>query len=78
MRSIEYYCGIHFDARSGQELTAVQWLTRKISASEMLVIELMEESWMYRDMNRVSRIIKAQADWKKQLNEIFGIQEEVE
>ena len=78
MKSIEYYCGADFDPRCGQELTAAQWLRRKINAAKQLKHDLVHLGWRERDGIRINRIAKAIEDWEAQFNEIFGLEKEIE
>ena len=78
MRRTEYYLGHHFDPRDAQELTAPQYLIRKIRAGEHMVADLMFVHYMDRDMVRINRIVKAMKQWRLQLDEIYGITGDVE
>lgn len=78
MKSIEYYCSHYFDPRDAQELSAPQFLQRKINAGRQTVNDLMKVNFMERDGLRIKRIADAVLDWKKQYNEIYGIETEIE
>jgi len=78
MKTIEYYCGNEFDARCGQELTASSWLNRKILHGRQLLQELTQVDYEIRDWIRIKRVSNAIEDWKHQLDEIFGIETEIE
>lgn len=78
MRSIEYYCSNYFDPRDGQELTAPQFLARKISAGLQTIEDLISIDYMERDGVRIRRVANAVGDWKKQYNELYGIETEIE
>ena len=77
MKSIEYYCSSYFDPRDAQELSAPQFLQRKILAGNQTIADLMQVHYMDRDNVRINKIIKATKDWKRQLNELYGIEEEL-
>lgn len=78
MRSIEYYCSHYFDPRDGQELSAPQFLARKISAGLSTIEDLISVDYMERDGVRIRRVANAVGDWKKQYNELYGIETEIE
>jgi hypothetical protein len=78
MRSIEYYCSVYFDPRDGQELSAPQFLLRKIYAGKDTIDDLLEVDFMERDQVRIKKISDAISDWRKQFNEIYGIETEIE
>jgi len=78
MRSIEYYCSDYFDPRDGQELSAPQFLARKISAGQQTIEDLISVDYMERDGVRIRRVANAVGDWKKQYNELYGIETEIE
>lgn len=78
MKSIEYYCSHYFDPRDAQELSAPQFLSRKISAGLATIEDLNNIDFMERDGTRIKRIADAVSDWKKQYNEIYGIELEIE
>lgn len=78
MRSIEYYCSHYFDPRDGQELSAPQFLARKISAGLSTIEDLISIDYMERDGVRIRRVANAVGDWKKQYNELYGIETEIE
>ena len=77
MRSIEYYCSSYFDPRDAQELSAPQFLKRKILAGKQTIEDLMNVHYMDRDTARINKIVKAAKDWQRQFNEIYGIEEEL-
>lgn len=78
MKKVEFYCGKDFDQRIGQECTAVQWLYKKIYAAEKLIDELLKESSTNRDWRRIKKVASAIEDWRFQIDEIFGLEEEME
>lgn len=78
MKSIEYYCSNYFDPRDAQELSAPQFLQRKIRAGNLTIQELCKVDYMQRDGVRIKRIADAILDWKRQYNEIYGIELEIE
>ena len=71
IRPITYYCGEEFDPRVGQELSAPQWLLRKITAAKALKIALSVVSPFDGVRNR--RIAHAIEEWQAQFDEIYGI-----
>jgi len=78
MKKVEYYCGKDFNQRCGQERTAVQWLLAKVFSAEKLIEELLEEELMNRDLHRIKKIADAIIDWRFQIDEIYGIETEIE
>lgn len=78
MKSIVYYCGENFDPSCGQELSAVQWLQRKILHARELHHYLAHLDYQYRNDKRINDISKAIKDWETQLDEIFGHSREIE
>lgn len=78
MRKIEYYCGADFDASIGRELTAEQWLHRKIIHATELHHKLAHQSYLDRDDLRIKRIDKALSYWREQLHEINGMSKDIE
>ena len=78
MKSVEYYCGEEFDARCGQELTAVQWLHRKITNAKELLNTLAQADYQERDGIRIKRISDALKDWRQQIDEIYGLERDIE
>lgn len=77
MKRIEYYCGKDFDARIGQTRPAVQWLYAKIFSAEETINELNKIDFMQRDFARINDIISAIKDWRQQIKEIYGIDEDM-
>ena len=78
MKSIVYYCGENFDPTCGQELTAPQWLQRKILASQELHHYLAYLDYQYRNEKRINDIAEAIKDWEIQYSEIFGLSKDIE
>ena len=78
MKSIEYYCGADFDARCGQELTASEWLYRKVSSANILLQQLVQVDYTIRDGLRIKRVSDALKDWRQQIDEIYGLEREIE
>jgi len=78
VKSIVYYCGESFDASLGRELSAEQWLHRKIIHATELHHKLAHQSYLDRDDLRIKRIDKAIEYWREQLNEINGIHKDIE
>jgi len=78
MKSTEYYCGHHFAPRDAQELTTPQYLIRKIEAAKCNIDDLLFVSFKHRDMHRINKTIKAIKHWQEQLNEVYGIEKEIE
>jgi hypothetical protein len=70
MRHIEYYCGKDFDPRCGQELSAPEWLLKKIRAAKETKMEV--DLTYPLDGIRSNRIAGAIEDWRIQYDEIFG------
>lgn len=78
MKSIEYYTSKYFSPELGKVLTAEEWLKKKIEAAEKTKADLVSEDFMVRHSVRITRISNAIKDWTIQLNEINGIEKEVE
>ena len=78
MRSIEYYCGKEFDSSCGRELSAEQWLHRKIIHATELHHQLAHVDYLDRDDLRISRIGKAIQLWRDMIDEINGKSKEIE
>lgn len=78
MKSVEYYCGEEFDVRCGQELTASEWLHRKISNGAILLQELVQVNYADRDGLRIKRVSDALRDWRQQIDEIYGLEREID
>jgi len=75
MKSIIYYCGEAFDPSCGLELTAVQWLSRKLLHAKETKLKV--DNTVPFDPLRSNRIAEAIEDWQTQLFEIYGSSEEV-
>lgn len=78
MKSIVYYCDVDFDPSCGRELTAEQWLHRKIIHATELHHKLAHQSYLDRDDLRIKRIDIAIEKWREQLDEINGKGKDIE
>jgi hypothetical protein len=78
MKSIVYYCGEDFEASCGRELSAEQWLHRKIIHATELHHQLAHVDYLDRDDLRISRIGKAIQLWRDMIDEINGKHKEIE
>lgn len=76
MKAIEYYCGPDFDPTVGQELSAPQYLMRKINAAKELKNHLAIQHPI--EGVRIGKIAIAISEWQLQFDEIFGKHKEIE
>lgn len=72
MRKSQDLYGDNFDATQYRELTAEQYLYRKIHASQELVDLLLLEPYETRDMFRINKSLESQSHNRKLIDELYG------
>lgn len=72
MRNSHFLYGSDFDATQLRELTAEQYLYRKIHASQELVDTLSNEPLDTRDFFRINKSLEAQSHNRKLIDELYG------
>lgn len=72
MRNSQFLYGNDFDATQLRELSAEQYLWRKIHSSQELVELLSNEPLETRDMFRINKSLSSQKHNRKLIDELYG------